>query len=150
MCTLDSDCNETETCEEGECTPIPATAGGSAFSDVNSNGLRDPGELGLSGVAMELYVDADQDNIPDSSTAEDSTMSDATGAYSFGNVNPFGTYVVSFQNLTMFGFGYSPQNVGNNDLIDSDVDPNTGYSDNFTMLPAEIDNTISCGYKVIQ
>ena len=62
---------------------------------------------------MELFPDVDMDGLGDGLTPLDNTMSTASGTYVFEGV-PAGHYVVRGQNLTMFGFGFAPQNVGNN------------------------------------
>ena len=147
-CVVDNDCGETELCVNQVCEPKPATVGGMTFSDSNSNGIVDGVETGLAGVAVELYVDADQDNLPDTPTsAESAVVSDAAGAYSLANINAYGTYVIGFQDLSTFNFGYTAQDAGTDDLVDSDVDPLTGFTPHFTALPGAIDNTVSCGYK---
>jgi hypothetical protein len=67
---------------------LPSSLSGFVYDDADNNGLRDPGEAGLAGVTVTL-------------TGTDSTShavsltqrTDATGAYSFANLNA-GTYAL--------------------------------------------------------
>jgi len=64
-----------------------ATVSGTKFYDINANGVRDPGELGLSG--WTIYLDANNNGAFD---AGDSTrVTDASGNYTFTGIGP-GTF----------------------------------------------------------
>ena len=67
----------------------PVTFSGTVFSDANSNGSRDAGETGVSG--MTVYLDANGNGTLDS--GELTTSTDGSGAYNFPTVLP-GTYSV--------------------------------------------------------
>jgi len=57
--------------------------GDTVYFDANNNGVQDAGEPGLSGVAVELDVDFDQDGTPDTTL---NTTTDANGNYLFSNL----------------------------------------------------------------
>lgn len=67
----------------------------SVFDDLDQNGSRDPGELGVAGVTIRLL------NAQNQPVA--STVTDVNGGYSFANLTP-GTYTVVQETLA----GYSP------------------------------------------
>jgi SdrD B-like protein len=62
---------------------------GTKFNDVNSNGVRDPGDSGLAGVT--IFLDLNHNGFLD--PGEPSTLTAADGSYSFTNLGP-GTYSV--------------------------------------------------------
>jgi len=66
-------------------TPVPGRIDGVVFTDLNANGLQDPGELGISGVTVTLY-----DNLGGVLATRITTGS---GAYSFTSLVP-GDYTV--------------------------------------------------------
>lgn len=74
--------------------PLPAPPAGriegSHFDDLNGNGLRDPGELGLPGITTFLDLNSNGRLDP----GEPSTVSDANGNFRFSNLSP-GTYRVT-------------------------------------------------------
>lgn len=99
--------------EEPASPPPPAAAEeanirGRVWSDLDSDGLQDGGELGLGGVLIQLF-DGDDALVA-------STTTDGSGMYSFWV--PPGTYVVEADST---GYAVSPQDVGSNDAIDCDV-----------------------------
>ncbi len=63
--------------------------GGAKFGDMNGNGVRNPGDLGLAG--FTIYIDANNNGILD--PGERRTVTDANGNYSFANIGP-GTYII--------------------------------------------------------
>lgn len=65
------------------------TATGIVFNDVNGNGIRDVGEVGIGGITMRL--DRGNDGVIDATA-----LTDANGAYSFPTLGP-GSYTVSSQ-----------------------------------------------------
>src|SRR3954453_22192080 len=65
------------------------TISGLKFEDLNANGHMDEGETGLKD--WTIYIDTNNDGQLDSE--ETSTKTDASGAWSFANLNP-GDYVV--------------------------------------------------------
>src|SRR5205807_2638111 len=66
-------------------TPPPvsgATISGTVYNDVNANASRDSGEAGISG--RTVYIDANNNGALDAS--ERTTITDASGAYSFAGL----------------------------------------------------------------
>ena len=109
--------------------------GGFAWKDGNVDGIRQNYEAPLAGVQAQLFR---SDGTPTGLT----TTSDATGFYEFGNL-AIGTYYVQFQPLPNFVF--APQNVGNDEFVDSDADP-TGRSDDFAATYDEAVHVVGVGY----
>jgi hypothetical protein len=70
--------------------------GNKVWQDTNNNGLLDSGESGIAGVALELYVDANQDNVftPGVDKRIGSTTTDSSGAYLFVDTPPGNLLVV--------------------------------------------------------
>ena len=62
---------------------------GTKFNDTNTNGMFDPGELGLADIA--LYLDLNQNGFLDEE--EPSTITDVNGEYSFQDLPP-NTYII--------------------------------------------------------
>jgi protocatechuate 3,4-dioxygenase beta subunit len=82
-------------------TTIPGTTGtigNIVFSDLNGNGVQDPGELGIGGVTVTLRDGA--------GNIVGTTVTDANGNYSFTNL-PAGNYTLSLSNTPP---GFSPTN----------------------------------------
>lgn len=63
---------------------LPNAIGGAKFEDLNANGVRDPGEPPLAGVAINLYPGVS----PNPTGASRSTVTDANGNYLFTNSTP--------------------------------------------------------------
>ncbi|MEI6175856.1 MAG: SdrD B-like domain-containing protein [Verrucomicrobiota bacterium] len=81
--------------------------GNRVFADVNNNGIRDVGEVGIAGVSLQLFA-ADGTGQPTGVTL-DTTSTDASGYYRFDG-RPVGTYVVVVDLLNssaLSGFGSS-------------------------------------------
>jgi uncharacterized repeat protein (TIGR01451 family) len=69
----------------------PGSIGDRVWSDLNGDGVQDPGEPGLATVGVTLRLDAD--NNGSFETVVGSTSTDGSGIYSFGNLAP-GSYQV--------------------------------------------------------
>ena len=69
--------------------------------DENNNGLQGSGEVGLSGVTVNLYRDSNLDGIPDGAAVA-TTTTDVNGNYVFRNLAP-GTYLVDSVEGTLPG-----------------------------------------------
>ena len=121
---------------------FPATyysIGNRVWSDTNNDGVHDPTESGIPGVAVNLYLDADQDGTPDSLTTVASTNTDANGYYLFDSL-PEGNYVVSIapQNFNTGGplVGYSTTNQADpSDSNANDDEDNVSDHNNTTIDP---------------
>jgi hypothetical protein len=66
-----------------------ATISGTVFNDLNGDGIHDPGEPGLAG--WTVFLDLNNDGKLD--PGDPSTVTSATGSYTFTNLGP-GTYIV--------------------------------------------------------
>ncbi|MBP9186708.1 MAG: choice-of-anchor A family protein, partial [Bacteroidia bacterium] len=78
------------------CLPICTVTyslGDFVWNDLNNNGIQDSGEPGISGVTVNLYADANADNIPDGAAIA-TTTTNGSGAYSFSNLTS-GKYVLA-------------------------------------------------------
>jgi len=96
---------------------------GQVFADRNRNGIRDPDEGPLSGPFIVSLYDGDV------IVAE--TGVDANGRY---NVNTAaGIYRVRIRANSQLPFVSVPQNAGNDDTLDSDIDPVSGFSAPFSL-----------------
>ena len=102
-----------------------AGVGGYAWLDEDGDGIQDGGETSLENVEVRLY---DANTL----TLLRVTHTDAGGFWEFAFVLP-GDYCVEYVAPT--GDVFSPKDVGGDDGIDSDVDPVTGQSDPFVLLP---------------
>lgn len=111
-----------------------ASLGDFVWNDANGNGIQDAGEVGLSGVTVQLKNTA--------GTVIATTTTNSNGYYQFTGITP-GTYTVQF--LAVSGFGVSPANVGTNDAIDSDV--NATGSVTVTLAAGESKQTIDAGFS---
>ncbi len=100
----------------------PVTIGGTAWHDLDADGVQDAGEPGQAGVTVELYAEG---------TLQATTTSDASGDYSFTGYAP-GSYSVQF--ALPDGYSFSPADQGGDDALDSDADPATGQTDTFALL----------------
>ncbi len=97
------------------------TAGNGVIGDLvwrddDGDGVRDPGEPGLSGVAVNLWVDCDPGSVL-------TTVTDRNGAYRFEGLVD-GNYQVAF--VKPEGYRFSPVMAAGNFRIDSNADPDTG------------------------
>jgi uncharacterized repeat protein (TIGR01451 family) len=89
---------------------VGANTTGIVWDDVNYNGVREPGELGMSGITVNLR---DPNN-----TIVDTTVSNQTGNYVFANP-PTGNHYIEFQAPNNYVFSRPDQ--GNDDTHDSDA-----------------------------
>jgi len=107
------------------------------WKDLNINGIQDVGELGLSGVTVNLLGG-------DGVTVVDTTTTDGAGAYSFSGVVP-DTYYVQF--IAPVGMIFTTQTApGSTPLNDSNASI-TGQTDAITLSPGQSDNTIDAGLR---
>ncbi|MBL3685962.1 hypothetical protein D3248_03205 [Leucobacter zeae] len=99
---------------------------GRAWSDTNRDGIQNSGEGALEGITVELR-DADGNVVATATT-------DASGGYRFDDL-PMGDYTVRF--TAPDGRPFSPQNAGDDETTDSDVDPETGETGTITLTGDE-------------
>ncbi len=120
-----------------------ANLGDRVWYDTNNNGLQDGGEVGVSGVVVNLYdpgLDGSVGGGDDIFVA--TTTTDRNGNYAFNNIVA-DTYFVDFDLPT--GYSFTTQNVGGDDSIDGDADPVTGQTGLIPLLEGTTDNTIDAG-----
>ncbi|CCI38865.1 putative Subtilisin [Microcystis aeruginosa PCC 9701] len=102
------------------------TIGDFVWLDANADGIQNPGELGIANVTVKLYENAN--------TLIATATTDATGSYDFDNITS-GEYYLEF--TAPEGYLLSPLNQGSDDTLDSDVDPSTAKTVNFTVNAGE-------------
>ena len=102
-----------------------STIGDFVWNDLNMNGIQDEGEPGLPGISVNLYDCADTSMIA-------STTTDDMGHYMFDSVET-GEYLVEVVAPEYWVF--SPMDQGDDDALDSDVNPETGRTDCFMLDP---------------
>lgn len=150
---LDSDISQTESRVDFEFEPINGSiefdAGytlpvaqvvGFVFNDANEDGLQGNNEAGIGGVTVTLF-NADGTEIA-------TTTSDVNGNYTFDNIMEGEYYVVVDPSTNSQGipnFEGTQQDAGDDDF-DSDVNPSTGQSDNFSHIPANGNSDIDAGF----
>ena len=112
---------------------IPATVGDTIFLDKDGDGIQDAGEEGIAGVTVDLK---DEDG-----NVLRSTVTDSNGNYQFV-VDP-GTYSLGV--TAPRGMKLSPLDQGGNDSTDSDFDPSTNMTANFTVAEGEDKDDVDGG-----
>ena len=116
----------------------PASLGDFVWNDTDGDGVQDAGEPGIPGVLVTL-TGVTGNNTPVTLTA----TTDANGKYTFNDLIP-GTYKVTFTKPA--GFGASPKDLGGNDTADSDADPVSGMTGNYTLVSGENNPTVDAGF----
>jgi uncharacterized repeat protein (TIGR01451 family) len=105
-------------------TVVASSIGDYVWNDANLNGVQDAGEAPVAGFQVRL-TGTDTDGNP---VGPLTTTTDATGHYSFTGLQS-GTYTVTFSPSSLQpGQVFTLQNMGANDLVDSDGDPTTGVA----------------------
>ena len=99
----------------------PAVIGNLVWLNHNGDGRKQPAEPGVETVTVRLLDAAD--------TEIATTTTSADGLYQFLGIAT-GTYRIEI--VPPSGSVFSTQNVGSDELIDSDVDPSTGRTDLFS------------------
>ncbi len=120
--------------QTGAATVDGAQIGDRVWLDANRNGLQDSGEAGMVGITVTLHLSG--------TGVITATTTDATGIYTFTNVIS-GTYAVEFERPT--GYVFSPQNGGDNDALDSNADPISGWTPYFEVADGAVDDTRDAG-----
>ncbi|MBL0146811.1 MAG: hypothetical protein IPP48_14885 [Chitinophagaceae bacterium] len=116
------------------------TLGNKVFFDKNNNGLLDATEHGMDGFVVNLYVDANDDNIADGNAIKTTTTANG-GTYTFTNLSA-GNYIVGVENAVS-GL-VSSTNIGSS----SNVDNNTDNDDNGITTTAVITGTETKGNAI--
>ena len=113
--------------------PVPGSISDFVWEDLNTNGLQDFGEPGISNIIVRLY-DANTNLLSQ-------TMTATNGLYAFTNLL-LGAYQVAFE--APFGWAFSPMDAGD-DALDSDADPETGFVPLVSLGPGEDDDSVDAG-----
>jgi SdrD B-like domain len=117
-------------------TYTPATINGKAFHDKNGDNFDNLGDTNLSGVSVDIK------RVSDNAVIQTQTTS-SNGLYNFSI--PVGSYYLQ---LTSNPSGYTLVNkdIGS-DTLDSDFDPITLRTDNFTVTAGQTVNDIDVGFN---
>nr|MBX2824601.1 carboxypeptidase regulatory-like domain-containing protein [Gammaproteobacteria bacterium] len=118
-----------------------ASIGDTVWKDLNGNGLQERDEPGVPNVTVTLWVDSDGNGEPD--TQVDSTSTNDMGAYQFVNLDPAQTYIVQFEQMP--SMPYTTPDEGDDDTVDSDVNPESGYAPPVTLVDGEYNPDIDAG-----
>jgi len=111
-----------------------ASIGDSVFSDIDRDGIQDPDEPGLGGITVNLLAK--------DGTLLASTTTDASGDYSFSDLDPDQSYIIEV--VIPDGKDASPQDQGPDDANDSDIGPD-GQTDFIELEPGENNPDIDAG-----
>uniref|UniRef100_UPI0033657A0F SdrD B-like domain-containing protein n=1 Tax=Candidatus Albibeggiatoa sp. nov. BB20 TaxID=3162723 RepID=UPI0033657A0F len=117
----------------------PAIYGDYVWNDENGDGIQDESETGVNNVRVELYkpgtdgIVATNDDELIGFTLTSNSAEGTPGFYIFSNLKP-GAYFAKF--YPPVGYGISPKDRGDDDLVDSDVNPDTNLV-RVTVLDAE-------------
>lgn len=104
--------------------------------DSNNNGIQDAGEQGVPGVTVTLINSSNASVVA-------TTVTDGNGMYRFVNLAD-ASYQVKFSNLPA-GFGFSPNDLGGNDGLDSDPNPLNGVTGSYTISGGNTNLTVDAG-----
>ena len=120
-----------------------ASVGDRLWIDTNANGQQDDGATGLAGRTVTLAGGGTDGLL---STGADNTsvsmLTEADGAYSFGNLTPGVQYQVQFSKPA--GYVYSTANSGD-DLSDSDAAATTGVTQIVVLKSGEYNKSLDAG-----
>jgi hypothetical protein len=128
---------------------VPFTVGNSVWYDYNNNGLKELAETGVAGATVNLYNDADANNVADGSAVA-TTTTDVNGNYQFTNVTS-GTYLIGvtlpagYISGTTTTTSANPDNNTDNDNNGVNVSGSQVLSNHFTITGSN--NTIDIGLK---
>ncbi|MDA7618831.1 choice-of-anchor D domain-containing protein, partial [Verrucomicrobia bacterium] len=106
-------------------SPLPSTAkiGDEVWVDLDSDGIQDSGESGLSGVTVSIYEGDD--------TLLNSDTTDSNGNYLFENLAP-SQYYLKISSVPS-GYAITSKDTGSDDDVDNDFDPATSKTDLITI-----------------
>ncbi len=111
-----------------------ASLGDYVWLDYNKNGIQDVSERGVAGVTISLYNAAGNYLM--------STVTNQNGFYLFQNL-PVNTYSVG---VTLpIGYVFTARDLGGNDALDSDINPNSGRTINTILTAGENDMSWDAG-----
>ncbi len=109
------------------------------FHDLNANGIKEAGDVGITGITVKLYA-------ADGTTLLQTTATNASGLYYFEDIYA-GSYIVEFSSFGLYN-RITLQNQGADDAADSDADRTTGRSGLIAIAIGERNLTVDAGlYK---
>lgn len=117
--------------------PQDAVVGDRVWLDADADGLQDADEAGLAAVVVELRGAEDRELI-------DSVFSDAEGRFAFTAVAP-GDYVLRV--VPPHGFRPTLAGQGDDPLLDSDADEDSGTTPSFTLVAGQEDLSRDLGLR---
>jgi len=118
-----------------------ACLGNFIWHDQNGDGLQGDQEGGIGGIDLYLWRDDNLDGAPDRIVRTSTTGAD--GLYSFCGLES-GRYLLEVASTTCL---LTTPNVGNNDALDSDADPEQGGRTALITLSAGVtNNTVDAGF----
>ncbi|QMW00876.1 SdrD B-like domain-containing protein [Spirosoma foliorum] len=117
-----------------------AGLGDYVWLDTDKDGVQEASESGIDGVVVTLYTNG---------VASATTVTSATGFYSFTGLTPgsSNSYVVGF--TAPAGYTATLANVGGDDSKDSDADLITGKTQSITLAPGEYNPTLDAGFYLL-
>jgi protocatechuate 3,4-dioxygenase beta subunit len=113
-----------------------ASIGDFVWEDLNGNGIQDTGEPGIAGVRVRLEGTAINGSI-----VSGETITNGNGRYIFNNLFA-GEYTVTFIKPSTYEFSSNSQP---DDETNSDPDPVTGKTEQFTILSGSVNTNIDAG-----
>ena len=124
------------TCESSVTLEDPAKLGNYVWIDANTNGIQDPGEVPVEGIAVQVTGTSAYGLMIDLSTT-----TDVNGMYMF--TLPPGDYKVTF--TLPANHEFTTVNAGTDDALDSDVDPAMGMTQVVTLTPGQYNPDLDAG-----
>ncbi|MEM7130419.1 MAG: SdrD B-like domain-containing protein, partial [Chloroflexota bacterium] len=113
----------------------PAAIGNYVWSEDDGDGIQEAGEEPLENVTVQLYNSENQ--------LIATMQTDSNGYYGFTDLDP-GDYYVQF--VSPVGLVPTQSNQGDDDTVDSDVEPTTGRTSVTTLDSDEFDSTWDAGF----
>ncbi|MDX1998742.1 MAG: IPTL-CTERM sorting domain-containing protein [Thermoanaerobaculia bacterium] len=142
-----------QTVDFGLLPPTTAALGNYVFFDADTDGLQDgPRDFGVNGVAVKLFADngngvaepGGADGAPIAATATANDVYGNPGYYLFEDLIPGVAYFVQFL-LPPSASGFTTQNAGGNDAVDSDANPGNGVTQLAVLAAGETNLTVDAG-----
>ncbi|MGB0386336.1 MAG: SdrD B-like domain-containing protein [Ardenticatenaceae bacterium] len=140
-------------------TTTTATIGDYMWFDANGNGIQDAFPNRSGALSLSKGSPAENPSVPQTGVSGvlcvlcelgkvqpvGQALTNAQGYYSFTvEISQTTEYYLVVQ--APEGLTFTTKDVGDNDQIDSDVNPETGRTDNFMIAPGEQNNTIDVGF----
>ncbi len=127
------------------------SVGSTVFYDINNDGLQNgPGEVGISGIAVQLLTDIDSDGLIELNEVVDVAVTDANGDYYFGNL-PQGAYQIAISTVPVIApfsstGSYPATGVdGNDNGVQAGGSGTVVTSEIFTLIPGTEPTTTETG-----